>query len=156
MKKILKKIVDFITRLFTGISPILQKAVSIGATIAENVKNFDTANPIVADLITQLIPGTVDDKIKQKLREYLPKVVIQLRLVEAAKGLKDPDEIMLAAVKVIQQMDGDYKSAFLHNLSIIAAQVASDGKLSWSDAVYLLEWYYQNKVKPANEQSDNG
>lgn len=156
MKKILKKIVDFITRLFTGISPILQKAVSIGATIAENVKNFDTANPIVADLITQLIPGTVDDKIKQKLREYLPKVVIQLRLVEAAKGLKDPDEIMLAAVKVIQQMDGDYKSAFLHNLSIIAAQVAADGKLSWGDAVYLLEWYYQNKVKPANEQSDNG
>lgn len=147
MKKLLKKIADFITRLFTGISPILKKAVAIGADVAEKIKNFDTANPVVGDIITSLIPGNVDDLVKAKMREYLPKIAVELRLVQAAQGLKDPEQIMLAAVKVIQQMDGDYKSAFLHNLSIMAAQVAADGKLDWSDAVYLMEWYYQNKVK---------
>lgn len=147
MKKLLKKIGEWIKRLFIGINPVLQKAVSIGADVAEAVKNFDTVNPIVADIITALIPGTVDDMVKSRLREYLPKIAVQLRLVQATQGLKDPNQIMLAAVKVIQQMDGDYKSAFLHNLSIMAAQVASDGKLDWSDAVYLLEWYYQNKLK---------
>lgn len=147
MKKILRKIGDFIVRLFTNISPVLQRAVTIGADVAEKIKNFDTANPIVGDIITALIPGTVDDMVKARLREYLPKIAIQLRLVQATQVLKDPDLIMLAAVKVIQQMDGDYKSAFLHNLSIMAAQVAADGKLDWSDAVYLLEWYYQNKLK---------
>jgi hypothetical protein len=45
--------------------------------------------------------------------------------------------------------DGDIKSAFLHNLSILVAQVAADGKLSWGDGVYILEWYYQHEYKAA-------
>lgn len=147
MKKVIKKILVFIKRLFSGINPVLQKAVSIGVEVTEAIKNFDTTNPYVGDIITTLIPGTVDDLIKMKLREMLPKIVVQLKLVKETQGLKDPDQIMLAAVKIIKQLDGDYKSAFLHNLSIIVAKVAADGKLSWSDAVYLLEWYYQNKKK---------
>ncbi len=147
MKKMIKKILVFIKRLFSGINPVLQKAVSIGVEVTEAIKNFDTTNPYVGDIITTLIPGTVDDLIKMKLREMLPKIVVQLKLVKETQGLKDPDQIMLAAVKIIKQLDGDYKSAFLHNLSIIVAKVAADGKLSWSDAVYLLEWYYQNKKK---------
>lgn len=147
MKKMIKKILVFIKRLFSGINPVLQKAVSIGVEVTEAIKNFDTTNPYVGDIITTLIPGTVDDLIKMKLREMLPKIMIQLKLVKETQGLKDPDQIMLAAVKIIKQLDGDYKSAFLHNLSIIVAKVAADGKLSWSDAVYLLEWYYQNKKK---------
>lgn len=147
MKKILRKIVDFIKRLFTQVNPVLQKAISIGAEITERIKDFDAKAPLVADIITGLIPGTIDDTIKNKLREYLPKIAVQLRLVEATKGLTDPNEIMLAAVKVIQQMDKDYRNGFLHQFAILAANVAADGKLNWSDAVYLMEWYYQNKVK---------
>ncbi len=151
MNKLIKKIVEFVKRLFGNINPYLQEAVSVGAEVAEKVKNFDTTNPYIGDIITALIPGTVDDLVKVKLREYLPKIAVQLRLVEATQGLTDPDQIMMAAVKVIQQMDKDYKSAFLHNFSIMVAKVAADGKLDWSDAVYLLEWYYQNKVKDAAE-----
>jgi hypothetical protein len=51
------------------------------------------------------------------------------------------------AVKVLQGLDGDIKSAFLHNLSILVAKIAADGKLSWSDGVYVLEWYYQHEYK---------
>jgi len=50
---------------------------------------------------------------------------------------------------VLQGLDGDIQSAFLHNLSILVAQVAADGQLTWSDGVYLLEWYYQNVAKAA-------
>jgi ferric iron reductase protein FhuF len=50
---------------------------------------------------------------------------------------------------VLQGLDGDIKSAFLHNISILVAQVAADGKLTWSDGVYILEWYYQNVDKAA-------
>lgn len=150
MKKLLNKIWAFIQRLFGNINPILQKAVAIGADVAEKIKNFDTSNPYIGDIITTLIPGTVDDAIKVKLRQMLPNIVVELQLVKATQGLKDPDQIMLAAVKVIQQLDGDYKSAFLHNLSIMAAQVAADGKLTWSDAVFLMEWYYNTKVKKAD------
>lgn len=147
LKTFLKKIGDFFARIFKSLAKELQEAVAIGVKITEAIKTFDDNNPTVADVITAIIPGDLDDKIKARLREMLPKIVVELRLVDAAKGLTDPDEIMLAAVKVIQQLDGDYQSAFLHNFSILAAQVAADGKLSWSDAVYLLEWYYRNRFK---------
>lgn len=147
MKKLLRIIGDFIKRLFIGISPMLKTAVAIGVEVAEKIKDFDTANPFVGEIITSLIPGSVDDMLKAKIREYLPKIVVELKLVQVTVGLTDPDEIMIAAIKVLQQLDKDYKSAFLHNLSIMVARVAADGKLDWSDAVYLMEWYYQNKVK---------
>lgn len=147
LKTFFKKIGDFFARLFKSLAKELQKAVSIGVEVTEAIKKFDEKNPMVADILTSIIPGDVDDRIKERMRVMLPKIVIELRLVDSAKGLTDPDEIMLAAVKVIQQLDGDYKSAFLHNFSILAAQAASDGKLSWSDAVYLMEWYYRNKFK---------
>jgi len=145
LKSFLHHIADFFANTFHSLVPALQKAIEIGVTVTDAVKNFDTANPEVADILTAIIPGTIDDTIKAKLREELPKIAIELRLIGATINVSDPNEIMLAAVKVIQQMDGDYKSAFLHNFSILAAQVAADGKLNWSDAVYLLEWFYKNK-----------
>jgi hypothetical protein len=50
---------------------------------------------------------------------------------------------------VLQALDGDISSSFLHSLSVLVAEVASDGKLTWSDGVYLLEWYYQHEYKAA-------
>lgn len=147
LKSFLNKIGNFFAGIFKSLAKELQKGIAIGVEVTEAVKKFDTNNPHVADILTAIIPGDLDDKIKMKLREALPGIVIQLRLVQAAQGLTDPNEIMLAAVKVIQQLDNDYQSAFLHNFSIMAAQVAADGELSWSDAVYLLEWYYRNKFK---------
>jgi len=149
MKKLLQKIAEWIKKLFGNLLPELQKAISVGVTITEAIKNFDTANPIVADILTTIIPGDLDDNIKAKIREELPKIVVELKLVDATLGLKDPNDIMLAAVKVIQQLDGDYSSAFLHSLSILIAQVAADGKLTWQDAIYLAEWFYDNQVKKA-------
>ncbi|MGN6604559.1 MAG: hypothetical protein ACTHK8_19020 [Ginsengibacter sp.] len=147
LRTFLHKIWAEISALWHQFDPILQKAIHIGAQVTEAVKDFDVANPIAADILTALIPGDLDDIIKQKIREALPKIVVELRLVDNAAGLTDPNEIMQAAVKVIQQLDGDYKSAFLHDFAIIVSQVAADGKLTWGDAVYLLQWYYQHKFK---------
>lgn len=147
MKKLLKEIEAFVADLFKGLLPEIQKAVHIGVTVTQAIKNFDTANPEVADILTAIIPGDLDDTIKNKIREELPKIIIELKLVDATLGLTDPNEIMLAAMKVIQQLDEDYSSVSLHNLSILIAQVAADGKLDWSDAILLVEWFYQNYVK---------
>jgi hypothetical protein len=158
LKSFLHKIGEFFHNLFEGLKPKLQNAVHWGVVITENLKNAIDSQ--VADIITAIIPGELDDKIKDKLREALPKIVVELRLVDTTMGLTDPQEIMAAAVKVIQQLDGDYKSAFLHDFSILAAQVAADGKLDWDDAVYLLQWYYDHKFKGQDEVTppaiDNG
>jgi hypothetical protein len=121
----------------------------IGITITENIKNF-IDSPTV-DILTSIIPGTVDDMIKDKLRVSLPIFLTELKLVESSLNLTQPDLIVKAAISVIQTMDKNIKPGILHQLSILVAQLAADGKLSWSDGVLLSQWYYEHKFKATKE-----
>jgi hypothetical protein len=149
MKKIINSVLTWVTHLFKGLTPALKKAVHIGVVITDAIKTFDTANPLAADIVTAIIPGDLDDKVKERLRANLPKIVIQLKLVDATLGLTNPGEILIAASKMLQQITSDWsiREGFLNNLSIVIAQVASDGKLTWNDAAYLLKWYYDNEYQ---------
>jgi hypothetical protein len=145
LKSFLSKIWNEIKNLFAGIPAELKTAIHIGVIVAENVKTF--IDSPAADILTALIPGDVDDKIKDLLRAKIPVILSELKLADSCQNITDPAQLTTCAVKVIQGLDGDIKSAFLHNLSILVAGVASDGTLSWSDGVYLMEWYYQHQYK---------
>jgi hypothetical protein len=147
LQSFLSKIWNQVKALFDGIPAELKTAVHIGVVITENIKNF-TDSP-VADVLTTLIPGDTDDKIKDWLRAKLPTLLTQLKLTDSCGGMTDPNEITTCAVKVLQTLDGDVKNAFLHNLSIMITQIASDGQLSWADGVYVLQWYYDHNYKAA-------
>jgi hypothetical protein len=147
LKTFLSKIWDEIKNLFDGIPSELKTAIHIGVLITENVKSF--IDSPAADVLTAIIPGDLDDELKNLLRAKLPQILTELKLADNCGNLNDPSQITACAVSVLQQLDSDIKSAFLHNLSILITQLAVDGKLSWSDGVYLLEWYYQNKYKAA-------
>lgn len=145
LSKFLKKIWQGIKKLFDGLTPKLKDAIHIAVTIVEKIKNF-VAGP-GADVLTAIIPGELDDAIKDKLREWLPKIFIELKLVEECAGETDPNKIVECGIRTLQKISGDFQSAFLHDLSILIAQVAADGKLTWSDAVFILEWYYKQHPK---------
>ena len=147
LKSILSKIWAGIKSIFDGMPAELKTAIHIGVLITENVKTF--VDLPAADVLTALIPGDIDDDIKNLLRAKLPAILTELKLADSCSGLTDPAVITACAIKVLQGIAGDVQSAFLHNLSILVAQVAADGKLSWSDGVYLLEWYYQHEYKAA-------
>jgi hypothetical protein len=143
----LSKIWTEIKNLFAGIPTELKTAIHIGVIVTENIKTF--VDSPAADVLTAIIPGDADDEIKDLLRAKLPGILTELKLADSCGSLTDPAEITACAVKVLQDLDGDVQSAFLHSLSILVAEVAADGKLSWSDGVYLLEWYYQHEYKSA-------
>lgn len=147
LSKLLKSIGEFFSRLWHGLLPELKAAIHVGVTITNAIKTFDANNPEILDIISHILPGDLPKEIIAKMRVELPKICVELRLVDATLGLTDPNEIVKAAVKTIQQLSGDYKSAFLNSFSIIVAQVAADGKLDWNDAAYLLKWYYDNQAK---------
>lgn len=147
LQTFLARIWQQIKSLFEGIPAELKTAVHIGVLVTENIKNF-TDSPI-ADVLTALIPGDIDDKIKDLLRAKLPAILTELKLTDSCSALTDSNEITACAIKVLQGLNGDVKSAFLHNLSILISEVAADGKLSWSDAVYILQWYYEHEYKTA-------
>lgn len=141
----LKKIWKAIQSLFSNIPAELKSAIHIGVSVTENIKNF-VESPI-ADILTAIIPGNVDDHIKTILRNQLPAILIKLKLAEQCADLTDPEKITDCAVKCLQSLSPNIKGAFLHNLSVLIAQVAADGKLSWEDGAYVMEWYYQHHFK---------
>lgn len=143
----LSKIWSEIKNLFAGIPAELKTAIHIGVIVTENIKTF--VDSPAADVLTAIIPGDADDEIKDLLRAKLPEILTELKLADSCGSLTGPTQITECAVKVLQGLDGDVQSAFLHSLSILVAQVAANGKLTWSDGVYLLEWYYQHEYKAA-------
>jgi hypothetical protein len=148
LSSFLAKIWAEIKSLFEGIPAELKTAIHIGVLVTENIKNF--VDSPAADILTAIIPGDIDDEVKSWLRAKLPTILTELKLADSCGSLTDPAAITECAVKILQGLDSDVKNAFLHNLSIMVAEVASDGKLTWSDGVYLLEWYYKNEFKTAS------
>jgi hypothetical protein len=147
LKTFITKIWGEIKSLFDNFPADMQIAIHIGVEVTENIKNF--VDSPAADILTAIIPGDIDDEIKTLLRAKLPGLLAELKLADSCSGLTDPGQITACAVKVLQGLDGDLKSAFLHNLSVFVAQIASKGKLTWSDGVEILEWFYQNEFKTA-------
>lgn len=141
----LQKIWRSIQNLFNHIPAELKTALHTGVVVTENIKTF--VDSPAADILTTLIPGDTDDRIKATLRTALPGILIQLKLADSCSSASTPEQITSCAIKTLQSLTGDLKSAFLHNLSVIISTVASDGKLSWKDAASIMEWYYQNKFK---------
>lgn len=147
LKSFLSKIWAEVKSLFNSIPAELKTAIHIGVALTENIKTF--VDSPSADILTAIIPGNLDDELKTLLRAKLPGILTELKLADSCGNLTDPLQITACAVKVLQSLDGDVKSAFLHSLSILVAETAADGKLSWSDGVYVLEWYYQHEYQPA-------
>lgn len=143
LQTFIDKIWTQVENLFRNIPSEMKTAIHIGVVVTENIKKF--VDSPAADVLTVLIPGDVDDEIKNWLRAKLPAVLTELKLADSCSGLTDPQQITACAIKVLQGLDGDVKSSFLHNLSIFVAQVASGGKLTWADGVSILEWYYRNE-----------
>ncbi len=145
LNSFLSKIWSSLKSLFDGLPAEFKLAIHIGVLITENIKHF--VDSPGADVLTALMPGDIDDKIIALLKAKLPAILVELKLADNCADLTDPNEITACAIEVLKGISGDISSAFLHNLAILIAQVAADGKLSWSDGVYVLEWYYQHNFK---------
>jgi hypothetical protein len=148
LKTFLTKTWANVKGLFDGIPSELKIAIHIGVVVTEAIKAF--VDSPVADVLTTLIPSDADDEIKDLLRAKLPGILTELKLADSCSCLTDPAQITTCAIKVLQGLDGDVNSAFLHSLSILVAQTVSKGQLTWGDGVYILEWYYQHEYKAAS------
>ena len=147
MKKLFKfigKLWNGIKQLFSPVDKLLQQHISTAVITVENLKQL--ADSPSLDVITAIIPGNVDDKIKEKLRDYLPVLLDQLRVYETCNKL-DPDQKLQCIVRQINLSTNNIKNHLYHGLASLIIQTLSDGKLSFSDCIVLSEYYYNNFVK---------
>src|SRR5580698_8720538 len=123
LQSFLSKIWNEAKALFAEMPSELQTAVHIGVLVTQNIKTF--VDSPAADVLTAIIPGDIDDEIKNWLRAKLTAILTELKLADSCSALTDPSEITTCAVKVLQGLDADIQSSFFHSLSVLVAQAAA-------------------------------
>lgn len=148
MKKFFKMIGHFFANLWNSLQPTLKQAVDIAVNVTNSIKEFDTAHPDAVNIIANIIPGTYDDAIVARVRAALPDIMLKLRLIKETEGLTDPNEIILAGVKVLQSFEGMVKNTAYNSLVQFITDAAADGKIDWNDLAYLPKWKYDHNPDP--------
>lgn len=147
LKNFIRHLWQSIKTLFDKVEDEVKKDVVISISVVQRVKAV--IDSPVADVVTALIPGSADDNVKEMLRIWLPKVLLELSLVESVSNIEDPNAQLQTILEKLKLSSDEVKNAFYHSLASLVLQKLSDGKLSWSDAVAIAEYYYQNHVKTA-------
>lgn len=140
LKTFLANIWEHIKDLFHKIEPKAKDAIAIGVKVVDNIKAaFDSG---IIDTIESVIPGDLDDKIIEKIRVALPKIVTELQLASNCINETDPAKILQCAIDTLKGLAGtNAQKDFFDSLATEIAVVVADGELNWDDAKTIAKWY---------------
>lgn len=147
----LNKVGHFLQHLWESLSPKAKWALHVGATVVDKIKEAEENEiaPILAAMA-----GPLGTKVLELLRAAIPKIAINLRLLDEAttKGLS-PDEIAAKMTTVVRNMDKEFRKDFLDSLAVHFAIAATDGKVTWDEIKSTMKWWYDHKytVEPVQE-----
>lgn len=155
MEKIFRKIKTFVKRVWRGAARAwnllpdesrlyIETAVTVTQAVKDVIKE-GTFTGSLLDTIVAKIPGKIDDFILQKLREYIPVLLIKLSLSQSILLIEDDEERLIAVIERVKLFDDDQKEAFWDAFAKKVLQYTSDGEISWSDANAIVKWYFDNK-----------
>lgn len=142
LKSFIDGIWSAIKGLFNKLEQEEKKLLPIVITVVQNIKNF--VDSPVADVITALIPGDLDDQIRGKLQAFLPKILLELSMLNTCQALPDTNSQLQCILQNLKLSSDSTKDIYYHGLASLILTDLSDGKLSWTDAVGIAEYYYKN------------
>lgn len=138
MKNFIKRIITSIKALFTSLKPQYKKALTLAVAIVDGI--YTTIDNPVTDVFTSLTPTTIDEKTLAWLRAYLPDFLKQFKLFAEVQNLTDPKEIIIKVSAILQNLDqADRNGERLKMAVALAIDITADGKLSWADAVKIIQ-----------------
>lgn len=153
MKNLLKKIWEFVEKIFGKAEDEIMKLAPIAVKIVEGVKNtMDDSRFIpVIEIVKFAIPGDTDNKIIEKVlataREYIPKIALQLNVIQSIGENATVNEQMIAVVEALKGLNQQDQSDYWHELAMYILRQLADGKISLGEAGSIAEYHYQNYVK---------
>lgn len=123
----------------------LKKEIPVAIGVVDVIKQF-VESPAVP-LLTKLIPGTVDDVLAARLREWLPKVAASLHLVQDIGSLESNDAIIQAVIARLREIPkADRKAKYLEIASKLS-EYLTDSKLTWAEIIALVQTAYEVQNK---------
>jgi hypothetical protein len=153
MLKLLKKIWKWIKKVWNKVDELADLYVPIAAGAVEAVKKAIESKKfsVIIAIIKTFTPKTTDaiiDRVVELLKEYIPKVSLQLQIIEAIADEEDPvKQIELIFQKIGEGVSNEQWQKFCTGLAQEILYVLADGKVTWAEAGMLIEYYYQNYVK---------
>ncbi|MGM0377848.1 MAG: hypothetical protein ACQEQ0_13840 [Bacteroidota bacterium] len=153
MKKLFKKIWGFIEGLFVKAEEQVERYAPIAVNIVEGVKRTVENNQFksAVEIVKFAIPGDTDDKIIDKVlavvQEYIPKIALQLNIIESITDIEDVNDQMVAVVNALKHANADEQSDYWHELAAFVLKKLADGKITLGEAGSIAEYHYQNYVK---------
>lgn len=135
----------FFRRIFNGISDEAKQLIPEIINFVEKVK--EVIDSPIPDILTALTPTTVDEAVLAKLREWLPKFLMQLDIANATANITDPLERANAILRLFKFSDEEMKNDFYHQLAYRALEFCSDGNLTRREVIILAEMWYQYQHK---------
>lgn len=147
VKGFIANVFDLFKQWFSVAEKFVQDHIHVAVVVTENIKNF-IENP-VGDFLLTVVDEKVPGDLSGKVKEILPKVLLGLHIIDDCKELNEEDTLKCISEK-LQASSDDFKNVFFHSLAVQLAEKLSDGHITFSDAIALVEWYYRYKVKQTN------
>lgn len=152
MKKFFLKILGFIKKAFNALKDETKQYLPIAIKIVETLKKImdSPVDDIILTVVEVIIPNIPSDKvniIKAKIEEALPKILIELNLINTIANIDNVNDQLQAILDALKVSTDDTKAEKYHILATKLLMILGDGKITWSEAVIFTEWYYQTYVK---------
>lgn len=157
VKNFIKKLWISISKIFNSLDCEIKKNLPIAISIVEALKTFidSPVNDVVCLIVEKAIPGEIDDvlieKTKNILRDVLPKVLLNMSLINEIESTTDPaikekklNGYLQKAISDLKFSTDEQKQIFYHGLASIIVEKLSDGKLTWSEGTAIAEYIYKN------------
>lgn len=146
IKTIIDDALDAAKKFIAWILPSSKKILDIALEVVNGIKTFDDAHPDVANFITSIIPGTADDVIVAKIRQYLPDVLVRLKWADFEAG-KTPDEIAADGAKFIQSLPKPEQAGALQLLWQLLSNHTTDDAVAMNQLQKISQIYYEAASK---------
>lgn len=143
-KRLFSGLSRFLRKLFARARVLAETVIPVGIDVVENLKLL--LDSPITPLITTLIPGQVDDVIAEKIREALPKILLNLKIADECTKMQSNDAIIQCAIKHLKAYHPTARKAYYLNIASMLSEALADGKLTWSEIVLLTQYTYDNRL----------
>lgn len=151
--KFLKRIWQGVKSFFNALPEKVKALLPTVTNIVNALKEIDDST--ILDLATAIIPGDLDDKLRAKFHEWIPKIMLQLEMTEAIANLATPEEQVAAIIKLIKGSHPNKQKVFWTGLaSLLMEKITDDDRFSFADAAAVSQYIYKYKLNLPEEQQE--
>lgn len=142
---------NWLRGLLTVIPAKVKIIVSESLQVTTAIKNI--LNNPVADVITAIIPGDWDDKLKATVLEAIEKVLPELMAVDACKHHTELLPMLECWIDQVRAMPKHLQNATLAKLAALLAAIRDTRGLKQNEYDYYVQLLYSSNKELKNERS---